>query len=247
MRALLLTLLPLLAGPALAQEKFVGTNMDTRTILNFKVSDAALQKLVPAGWEVNPATGGPGAGANLRVTFVDQIQTGDVERKSVPPVRNLIFGIPVKKTGTTTSGLMIFAGLSPNAGGPYGASIKATNAVERKISHSAAGQTVKEESWEYKTDTGYAVTMQAQYIRGTAAREKSELLVFAQPKPDFYRIYRYEQGTDVVRGAGVADRLQKFSFKATGEKLSPLFDGTEQLISFNSVPFYAREIYLPGS
>ena len=91
------------------------------------------------------------------------------------------------------------------------------------------------------------MTMQAQYVRNTATREKSELLVFAQPKPDFYRIYRYEQGTDVVRGAGVADRLQKFSFKATGEKLSPLFDGTEQLISFSSVPFYAREIYLPGS
>ena len=247
MRALLLTLLPLIASPALAQEKFVGTNMDTRTILNFRVSDAALQKLVPAGWEVNPATTGPSAGANARVTFVDQIQTGNAERKSVPPVRNLIFGIPVKKTGSTTSGLMIFAGLSPVAGGPYGASIEATNAVERKISHSAAGQTVKEESWEYKSNTGYTVTMQAQYVRNTATREKSELLVFAQPKPDFYRIYRYEQGTDVVRGAGVTDRLQKFSFKATGEKLSPLFDGTEQLISFNSVPFYAREIYLPGS
>jgi len=85
MRAFLLTLLPLLASPALAQEKFIGTNMDTRTVLNFKVSDTALQKLVPAGWEVNPATTGPSAGANARVTFVDQIQTGDAERKSVPP------------------------------------------------------------------------------------------------------------------------------------------------------------------
>ena len=38
---------------------------------------------------------------------------------------------------------------------------------------------------------------------GTATREKNELLVFSQPKPDFYRIYRYEQGNDVVRGRGV--------------------------------------------
>jgi len=49
MRAFLLSLLWLLAGPALAQEKLVGTNMDVRTILNFKVADAAIQKLLPPG------------------------------------------------------------------------------------------------------------------------------------------------------------------------------------------------------
>jgi hypothetical protein len=42
-------LLWLLAGPALAQDKLVGTNMDVRTILNFKVADAAIQKLLPPG------------------------------------------------------------------------------------------------------------------------------------------------------------------------------------------------------
>jgi len=52
----------------------------------------------------------------------------------------------------------------------------------------------------------------------------------------------------VVRGAGTgAERLQKVSLKATGEKVSPLFDGTEQLISLISLPWYARETYLPGS
>jgi hypothetical protein len=52
----------------------------------------------------------------------------------------------------------------------------------------------------------------------------------------------------VVRGAGTGpERLQKAIFKAAGEKLSPLFDGTEQLISLTSVPWYQREIYLPGS
>ena len=52
----------------------------------------------------------------------------------------------------------------------------------------------------------------------------------------------------MVRGAGTGpERLQKVTFKAAGEKLSPLFDGTEQLISMTSVPWYQREIYLPGS
>ena len=100
MRAFLLSLLWLLAGPALAQEKLVGTNMDVRTILNFKVADAAIQKLLPPGWEANPATSGPSAGANLRVTFVDQMAAHDAAGKPTPPVRNLIFGIPVRKPGS---------------------------------------------------------------------------------------------------------------------------------------------------
>ena len=118
MRAFLLSLLWLLAGPALAQDKLVGTNMDVRTILNFKVADAAIQKLLPPGWEANPATSGPSVGANVRVTFVDQMAAHDATGKPTPPVRNLIFGIPVRKPGSETGGLMIFAGLSPAAGGP---------------------------------------------------------------------------------------------------------------------------------
>jgi hypothetical protein len=51
-----------------------------------------------------------------------------------------------------------------------------------------------------------------------------------------------------LRGAGTGpERLQKVTFRAAGEKLSPLLDGTEQLISMTSVPWYQREIYLPGS
>ena len=86
MRAFLLSLLMLLAGPALAQEKLVGTNMDVRTILNFKVADAVIQKLLPPGWEVNSATSGPSAGANLRVTFVDQMAAHDATGKPTQPV-----------------------------------------------------------------------------------------------------------------------------------------------------------------
>jgi hypothetical protein len=247
MRSFLLIALALLASPALAQDKLVGTNMDVRTIVNFKVSDAAIQKLLPPGWEVSPAASGPSAGVNLRVTFVDQMAAHDATGKPTPPVRNLIFGIPVKKAGEPGA-LMIFAGLSPNAGGPYGASMKAVNSVERKMRHEPGGPTTVEESWEYKADNGHAASLQVEYVRGVAERNKAELRVYAQPKPEFFRIYRFDQGLDVVRGAySGTERLKKFTFKASGEKLSPLFDGTEQLISLTSVPWYQREIYLPGS
>ena len=248
MRAFLLSLLWLLAGPALAQEKLVGTNMDVRTILNFKVADAAIQKLLPPGWEANPATSGPSAGANLRVTFVDQLAAHDAAGKPTPPVRNLIFGIPVRKPGSEGGGLMIFAGLSPAAGGPYGASLKATNVVERKVRHEPGGNSIVDEFLGVQGGRRF-LDHAANPIRArVAAREKGELRVYSQSKPEFFRIYRFEQGVDVVRGAGTGpERLQKVTFKAAGEKLSPPFDGTEQLISMTSVPWYQREIYLPGS
>ena len=79
------------------------------------------------------------------------------------------------------------------------------------------------------------------------ARSKVEAKVHSAAKPAFYRIYRFEQAADVARStaAGI-DRVSKFSFKASGPKLAPIFDGTEQLISVTSIPSYSRSIYLPA-
>jgi hypothetical protein len=44
--------------------------------------------------------------------------------------------------------------------------------------------------------------------------------------------------------AASIDRVSKFSFKATGPTLAPIFDGAEQLISITSIPIHSRSIYL---
>ena len=65
MRSLLLVAALVLAHPALAQEKVVGNNVDVRTLLAFKASDAAVQKMLPEGWEVNsPAAGATNTGSH---------------------------------------------------------------------------------------------------------------------------------------------------------------------------------------
>src|SRR5262249_38078514 len=105
MRATVLSLVFLAAAPALAQEKFVSSNMDVRTILSFKVSDAAVVKLLPAGWEIDSPKSGPSKGANVRVTFIDQMANWDATGKATPPGRNLVFGLLAKKRGAETGGL----------------------------------------------------------------------------------------------------------------------------------------------
>jgi len=41
------------------------------------------------------------------------------------------------------------------------------------------------------------------------------------------------------------DRATRFTIKASGPKLAPLFDGTQQVMSIISVPYYSRLIYVP--
>ena len=39
--------------------------------------------------------------------------------------------------------------------------------------------------------------------------------------------------------------MKEFSYKASGGRLGPLFDGTEHVVSINSFHWYNRGVYLP--
>lgn len=250
MRALLISAALFVATPAIAQEKFVSSNVDVRTLIDFKVSDAALQKVLPEGWEIVPRTGAS-AGANLRVTLVDPQMVQNAEGKPVDPVRVVSLGVPVKKKGTDATVNMVIGGYVASARaapGAYGLYGPARALVERKVRSDVEGTANVEESWAFTGDDGGSVQIQLQYVRGLPAKQKVDGNVYSAAKPDFYRIYRFEMAADVVRGAtGGGERLPKFSLKATGGKIGALLDGSEQLVSVTSVPWYSRQVFLPGS
>ena len=118
--------------------------------------------------------------------------------------------------------------------------------MDRHVHIDAAGKSTVEESWQFKGD-GDTILLQLEYVGGVPVRSKLEVTPHSAVKPDFYRIYRFEQAADVVRSTVTGtDRALKYAFNAMGAKLSPLFDGSEQLISITSVPFYSRQIFLPA-
>jgi hypothetical protein len=248
MRALLLGFLLLAAEPVLAAEKYVGSNVDSRTILAFKVADAAVQKFLPAGWEPDVTTVGPAKDVNLSVTFIDRIVNLDAEGKGLDPVRIATLTIPAKMKGSETRGTILFCAYVSDRAvpGPYGVSVHASANMERKVRIDPAGTATVEESWEFRSQDGDSIQLQMQYVRGPSTPGKAEAKLYSAVKPEFYRIYRSEQSTDVVRSA-TADRVQKVQFKASGPKLSPLFDGSEQLIGVTSNPWYTRQTFLPAS
>ena len=104
-----------------------------------------------------------------------------------------------------------------------------------------------DETWDIRGDDSNTLQVELQFTRGVLARGMGEAKLYSGAKPDFYRIYKFEQAADVVRSTATGiDRVSKFSFKASGPKLAPLFDGSQQLIAITSVPFYSRTIYLPA-
>jgi hypothetical protein len=253
MRRYALATLLLLAQPAFAgdKDKLYGSTLDVRTVLSFKVADSAAQKMLPEGWQIETPNSGPSQGFNLSVVLVDQILAQDAEGKPVDAVRGAALVIPAKKQGMEKAVPMVIGGLFSPASyppGPYSNFVYAKADLDRRIHSDAAGMTSVEESWSFTTDGGDSVHVQVQYTRGVPGRANVESLVYSGAKPNFYRIYRFEQATDVVRSTVTGtDRTQKVSFKASGPQLTPLFDGSEQLISITAIPWYSRRIFLPAS
>jgi hypothetical protein len=181
--------------------------------------------------------------------LIDRLTAQDAEGKALNPGRIVTLSIPAKKAGSETRGTMLFRNYSWSASGvpgPYGVSVEASTTMERKVRIDPTGVANVEEAWELRSQDGDSIQIQIHYVRGAMTTGKVEQMMYSATKPDFYRIYRSEQATDVVRGDGT-DRVGKIIFKAAGPKIAPLFDGSEQLIGVTANPWYTRQTYLPGS
>jgi hypothetical protein len=250
MRSVLTALLVLAASPAIAQdkEKISATDLSVRTVLAFKVADAVVQKLLPAGFEVNSPTAGPAKGSNLGIVLIDYLMVQDPEGKPLPPRTTVAMNIPAKKSASGEAVGMVFGGFIAQAAvpGPYFVFGSAKTTVERRSHTDAEGKSIIDETWQINADDGSALEIELQFARGVPARGKVEAKIHSAAKPEFYRIYRFEQAADVARSTSTGvDRVSKFSFKSSGPKLAPVFDGSQQLISITSVPFYSRSVYVP--
>ena len=225
------------SGGAIAQEKLYGTTADNRVVVGFKVSPDIVGKLLPAGWESNP----PANGVNLGITMVEGLSSEDADGKPVKPFSGVAITLPAKKTGTTDTGAMVAAGLftANYAPGAYGVFLPAKVTIDRHSRMDAEGRTKVEETWNLVSDDGHSLHITVAYTRSEVKKNKVEAKIYSAAKPEFYRIYRFEQGTEVVKDA-------KFSIKATGPKLAWIFDGKQQVVAVTAVPWYSRSISLPA-
>jgi hypothetical protein len=102
-----------LLGSAAAEEQLVGTYGEVHTVLAFKASPAAVQKLLPEGWVPAPIAAGPSKDANLNVVLIDWITVTNPDGKPGNTARIAAIVAPERKQGAQEAVPMVVGGLAP--------------------------------------------------------------------------------------------------------------------------------------
>jgi len=247
--ALGLLLGPLAAGIA-SSETRVGYDINVRTVVALKIAEAEAQKLLPAGWQVNPIASGPNQGANLTMTFIDELLSQDAEGKpKTSGARRLAFGVPAKNPTTGAAGPNVVRILMTNSAavpGAYKTGAPGSLRLEQSIKATDMEPAIVTERWEVRDRSGGTVMLALEYLRGLPSRNRAESKVYGGPDPNFFRIYRSDVGGDVLRStpAGI-DRVKKLQLRVTIADFKKAFDGSEQVVSVTALPWYLREVALP--
>jgi hypothetical protein len=239
-------------GPALAETQTEFLN-DERTYLWFHVEDAAAQALLPPGWVLNPPAAGPAAGANFLLVLLERKLGVDPAGQVLPGGANNLMAVtvvPGKAEGGEDAGPVIVGGLTADpAVSPGFYQVYQPGSIRLVRSEDTGGKNgapVVSERWEVEGDDGTRLVLEIGYERGIASVTRFDNPVYSGADPEVFRIYRGHNGVEVLRSKPAdVDRLNTFRLEAGGGIFAPVFDGSEEVVSVISLPWYFRETFLP--
>jgi hypothetical protein len=251
--ALVLGALACGAAPAhVRAESLLEFSAETQMQLDFRVPDAALAAMLPAGFEPNIATAGPAKDCNLRMVFIDRADITGPDNKPLGRGSNQLVYliIPIKQVATGTVGQLVLAGITADpadAPGPFGVYAQASQHRMARSTVADGGATLTEEHWEFAAASGERMEVHLKYERRGAPKAAAELKFFSGQDPAKYQIFKYERGLDIMRNAtvNVGDRVKEFSYKASGGRIAKLFDGSEKVLSIDAIHWSNRSTYAP--
>ena len=218
--------------------------------LDFHVGDAALAKLLPAGWVSNAATQGAAKDANIRLIFIDASNIVGPDNRVLGKGKDLLVYIaaPVRTADGSATGQMILGGISQNnADAAFGVMDKASDAKVTRTVSAASGVDLVSEDWDITAANNAHATLHVEYISAPANKSATAVNFYNPANPAMMQIFRTEQATDVTRNitTNPPDRVREFSYSAKGGKFATLFDGTEKPLSWDSQPVYSRIVGTP--
>lgn len=252
----LATLLAPLAAPALAQAPAPATNIvekssDYRFQMDYQVNQAALNKLLPAGWESAVAAQGPAKDCNIRLIFVERSNIVGPDNRVLRNGKDMLAFIeaPVRQVGGTAGGTvtgrMILAGISSASPGGVILAARTTNVSRsRNVQNDTAMVT---EDWEFVATSGERLQLHVQYRPAPTNVGTGETRFFDPADPTKMQLWRTETATDIARNVTTnpPDRVTQFSYRVSGGKFAALFDGSEKALSWDAQPVYSRTVVQP--
>lgn len=197
-------------------------------------------------------TAGPSKGANLFVVFIQRLlsQTPDGKPSASGGTdRAVALVVPAKHAQTGEESAFVTRIYTTDHGGipgPHKNSVKADVRRELVLRGENLAPGAGSDHWEMKEASGGTIVVRLANQRSLPALARTEQKPRSSVDPNFYRIYRVDQGAEVVKSvpAGV-DRLQSYEFRSTVPELSKVFDGSSQLVSITAIPWYVRQVSLP--
>lgn len=233
-------------------ETLVESSAEARFQLDLQVSQAALASFIPPGWTLNVATQGPAKDANLRVIFIERMTINGPDGRPVGDGSNLLVYLTVPAQDADGNSVqLVIGGISADpddAPGPYGVYLLATTHRLQRTTTSDPGSIIETQDWEFAAATGEYLNMQITFERGVGNAGQARDVRFHSAKtPGFYRISRQQQVLDILRNVTTnpPDRVHGFTFIAGGGSYTGLFDGTEQLLSWDNILWLNRQVLLP--
>lgn len=238
------------AGTSASSEVSVGSTVESRVLLGFKVDDAAVAGMLPDGWTPITLGKGPVAGSNLIVALIDRHLILDADGKpgnpsSGPTVAFLSYG---GKDGIEgVRGFVTRVYEEAPVVDPYKTSVTADIKRFSLFSDLGSGQRVQSEEWTIVPSGGGELRFEMDFIVGdyrwtTAGESRAH----SPEDPEFFRIYRYDQLASLAMSTDMGLELNgTVSFTVSDPDLGALFGGSEELVSIVSIPIYLRKISLP--
>lgn len=232
-------------------ETLVQSTAETRLTVALRVGQAELQKAVPAPWQVVSLPGGPLKDSNFLITFIDAFLVQDAQGKPDKGGvnRGVVFAALARNAQTGEVAAVITGGFYPGGDsvpGPYKNFAQASIQREQTQKKTNFEGGLNEDFWGVRNAGGASIEMRIQYQSGLPVRAKSEQKLYSAVEPGFFRIYRVETATEIIKSVpGGVDRVKSHQLKVAVPELSKIFDGTEQLIGITANPLYIRQIFLP--
>lgn len=230
-------------------ESLVGSSVESRVTLAFKVQDQAAQTLLPEGWKLLSLPKGPIAGANLLVAFIDKHLARDAEGKPLNPPASRTVAVVVYGVKKGVKGPRMFVATTyetPPVVDPYSNSVSANIARLASVDGVAGQPKMYRESWTVNPTTGGELSLELMYKSTKPGWKTSKAMPYSNKKPDFYRIYKYDQLAELVMSKAMKKEINgDISFKSSIPELSGMMDGSESLVGIVAIPVYVREVFLP--
>ncbi|WP_123834198.1 hypothetical protein [Methylobacterium currus] len=230
-------------------ERLVQSATEQRTYLFIKSDDAKIKNTLPAGW--SPARNvGPLKDANFVIVLIEALAGSDAEGKPIlHQGKTAVLGIPATNDKTGEPGFMVSGGFVSNAStapGAYDLYAPASFTMTKSSRSEGDAVTAVTEQWLIRSEKGDRIEFDVGYDRGIGNWAHAEPHVYSARHPDFYRVYKVDQVTEVVHTT-VQDhkKAKHVKFIADGPQISRFFDSKSELVAVISYPAYHRKIYLP--